>query len=486
MRKAVGRARTAPALIGLWIACVVMASGQTPGRPPRTAASLPETNPHTTPADLELGRAIYNGRCGQCHGLEGEGGRGSALNTGRFRHGGSDRELFLTIRNGIPNTEMPGAGNVADMEVWRMVAYVQQLGRRGVSEPTTGDATAGAAVYARAACAQCHTIDGQGGFLGPDLTDIGARRAVRHLRQSVVDPNADLPLDYRSVTVTDLKGTTTSGIHLNEDEYSVHLRDLAGNLRSFMKRDLKAIALPRQSLMPPYPALAGEDVENLVAYLASLRGARKTAPSQQPEPVVWTFDRLENIGGHKTTVVGEPRIVESPIGKAVEFDGLDDALFIDNHPLAGAAAFTIEAIFRPDGGEREQRWFHLSERDPATGADTDNRLLFEIRVVDGEWYLDSYSQSGAANKTLMNKAARHPLGAWYHVATVYDGQEVSNYVNGVRQGAAAVQLAPHGPGHTSVGTRINKVSFFKGAVRLARFTRRALSPGEFLPLPAQR
>ena len=97
-----------------------------------------------------MGRAVYNGRCGQCHGLEGEGGRGAALNTGRFRHGGSDRELFLTIRNGIPNTEMPGAGNLTDMEVWRMVGYVQQLGRQGASEPITGDATAGAAVYANA------------------------------------------------------------------------------------------------------------------------------------------------------------------------------------------------------------------------------------------------------------------------------------------------------------------------------------------------
>jgi putative heme-binding domain-containing protein len=486
MRKAMGGSRTAPTLIGLWIAYVVVASAQTPGRPPRTAANLPETNPHTTPADLELGRAIYNGRCGQCHGLEGEGGRGSALNTGRFRLGGSDRELFLTIRNGIPNTEMPGAGNVADMEVWRMVAYVQQLGRRGVSEPSTGDATAGAAVYARVACAQCHAIDGQGGFLGPDLSDIGARRAVRHLRQSIVDPNADLPLDYRSVTVTDLKGTTTSGIHLNEDEYSVHLRDLAGNLRSFMKTEVKAIALPRQSLMPPYPALAGADLENLVAYLASLRPARKSAAAGPADQTVWTFDRLDNIGGHKTTVLGEPKIVDSPLGKAVEFDGVDDALFIDNHPLAGAAAFTWEAIFRPDGGEREQRWFHLSERDPVTGADTDNRMLFEIRVVGDTWYLDSYNQSGAASKTLMNKQALHPLGAWYHVASVYDGKEFRNYVNGVREGSGEVHLAPHGPGHASVGVRINKVFYFKGAVRLARFTRRALSPSEFLTPPATR
>ena len=98
--------------------------------------------------------------------------------------------------------------------------------------------------------------------------------------------------------------------------------------------------------MPAYPALAATDLENLVAYLSSLRPVR-TSPREQADAAVWTFDRLDNIGGHKTTVLGEPRIIDSPVGKAVEFDGVDDALFIDNHPLAGAAAFTWEAIFRP-------------------------------------------------------------------------------------------------------------------------------------------
>ena len=200
---------------------------------------------------------------------------------------------------------------------------------------------------------------------------------------------------------------------------------------------------------------------------------------------VWTFDRLDNIGGHKTTVSGQPRVIDSPVGKAVEFDGVGDALFIDNHPLAGAATFTWEAIFRPDGGQREQRWFHLSEQDPATGADTDNRMLFEIRVVGDKWFLDSFNQSGTANKALMNQMALHPLGVWYHVASVYDGKEFRNYVDGVREGAADVSLAPHREGHASVGARINSVFHFKGAVHLARFTRKALSPSEFLRPAAQ-
>ncbi len=74
----------------------------------------------------------------------GEGGRGAPLNSGRFRHGGSDRELFLTVQKGIPNpnTEMPGGFGFPEVGIWRMVAYVQQLSRHGASEPVTGDAAA--------------------------------------------------------------------------------------------------------------------------------------------------------------------------------------------------------------------------------------------------------------------------------------------------------------------------------------------------------
>jgi len=151
---------------------------------------------------------------------------------------------------------------------------VQQLSRHGASEPVTGDAAAGKIVYQKNGCGQCHSIDGQGGFTGPDMTDIGAKRAVRHLRESVLDPDADIPLDYRTVAVTTLTGKSTGGIHLSEDEYSVHLRDMRGNLRSFMKSELEDVKLPRHSLMPAYTSLSKTDLENLVAYLSSLRPMR--------------------------------------------------------------------------------------------------------------------------------------------------------------------------------------------------------------------
>lgn len=215
----------------------------------------------------------------------------------------------------------------------------------------------------------------------------------------------------------------------------------------------------------------------------ALPDPRAAAPPDPPASETWIFDRLDQIGGHKVTILGDPKVIDSPVGKAIEFDGVDDALFLDVHPLAGAKTFTWEAIFRPDGGEVEQRWFHLNES-PATGANSENRMLFEIRAIGGQWCLDAFIQTGNASKALLDRKKLQPLGEWYHVAAVYDGREFRSYVNGVQDGAAELDLEPQGPGRTSVGVRINKVLYFKGAVAKARFTPSTLSPDEFMKLPS--
>lgn len=202
-------------------------------------------------------------------------------------------------------------------------------------------------------------------------------------------------------------------------------------------------------------------------------------------PEVWTFDRLDKIGGLRTMILGHPHVIKTPMGKAVQFNGVDDAIFLPEHPLAGAETFTFEAIFRPErGGAAEQRWFHLAEQDPKTGEDTETRFLFEIRVIGEQWCLDAFVHTPTANKALLYRNLLHPLDVWHQVAMVYDGKEFRSYVNGVLQGKADVHFEPEGPGHSSIGVRINKMFFFKGSVRQARFTRKALSPEEFVKVPA--
>ena len=195
---------------------------------------------------------------------------------------------------------------------------------------------------------------------------------------------------------------------------------------------------------------------------------------------MWKFDSITRIGGHAVTAEGHPRVIATAAGKAVEFGGVDDALFLDVHPLAGAETFTWEVIFRPDvGGAAEQRFFHFQENG------TLSRMLFEIRVIDGKWALDSFAMSGADSKALLDRAKLHSLGVWHHVAAVYDGRQYRSYVDGVLELAAEVHLAPQHAGRTSVGTRINRVNYFKGAVFAARMTNRALPPADFLKVPPE-
>src|SRR5580698_943769 len=100
----------------------------------------------------------------------------------------------------------------------------------------------------------------------------------------------------------------------------------------------------------------------VLAAVTSISGA-----SAQEKQTIWKFDNLESIGGLKASVEGHPKIVATADGgKAMEFNGVDDAIWIENHPLAGVTTFTMEAIFRPDGGDKEQRWFHIASIDPKT------------------------------------------------------------------------------------------------------------------------
>jgi hypothetical protein len=229
-----------------------------------------------------------------------------------------------------------------------------------------------------------------------------------------------------------------------------------------------------------------------ITVCAALAGAFLLVGADAPPAAeTWRFDRLDQIGGHPAKILGHPLLVDTNIGKAVLFNGVGDALQADAYPLAGADTFTWEVIFRPDpGGAPEQPFFHLQERDSKAGQDTATRMLFELRAIDGRWGFESVAASGTESKELIDHEKLHPFGVWCHGALVYDGHELRNYVNGVLEGSATVHLAPQGapsePGHTSVGTGIDLRSYFKGAIFLARMTRRALAPSEFLSVPGFR
>jgi hypothetical protein len=199
------------------------------------------------------------------------------------------------------------------------------------------------------------------------------------------------------------------------------------------------------------------------------------ARAARPGAVIWKIDNLRRIGGHAVNVIGDPRVIETPHGRAVLFDGARDGLLIESNPIEGARAFTVEAVIRPDaGGGAEQRWLHIQE----TAAD--NRVLLETRLRGDVWFLDTFIKHGDRRLTLFDEPFPHPAGAWRRVALVYDGAVMRNYVDGREELSGALAVGPLAAGRTSVGVRQNRVHWFKGAISELRFTPRALAPREFL------
>ena len=83
------------------------------------------------------------------------------------------------------------------------------------------------------------------------------------------------PFSGGSVEVVMKSGQTTSGIRLNEDDLSIQLRDTAGNLRSFLKENIREIRRDKPSLMPSWESrLSKAELADLVAFLNSLKGVQ--------------------------------------------------------------------------------------------------------------------------------------------------------------------------------------------------------------------
>ena len=240
--------------------------------PSAGAQSMPALSTASA-ADVATGKRLFDGQCAWCHGAEGVGAAGPSLQRATLRSAADDRALVQLIRAGIPGTEMPPFGlSLTETTAWQTAAYVRSLGR---SEPANvpGDAKRGAALYVSTGCATCHVIAGAGIGVGPELTTIGLQRGPAHLRESLLKPEAAHPSGYLVVKATSGAGAITRGIRANEDVFFVQIRDAAGKLHVFEKAKLAKLERELQgTLMPSYAQLPPAQMDDLVAYLVSLRG----------------------------------------------------------------------------------------------------------------------------------------------------------------------------------------------------------------------
>jgi putative heme-binding domain-containing protein len=225
-----------------------------------------------SPADVQAGKQLYRVNCANCHGPSGDSVSGVDLGHNKFRRASTDDEIVAIMIQGIRDTPMPPA-NLSDSQAHQVVAYLRSLAAAADSTSSKADLAHGRALFESKGCMDCHRVHGQGSRVGPDLTSIGARRKRDSIEESVVDPNAEILPENRYIQAVTREGTTITGRILNEDTFSIQLIDSKEHLLSLQKSDLSKFEFLKSSPMPSYKdKLTGEELNDLVGYLSSLKG----------------------------------------------------------------------------------------------------------------------------------------------------------------------------------------------------------------------
>jgi hypothetical protein len=197
--------------------------------------------------------------------------------------------------------------------------------------------------------------------------------------------------------------------------------------------------------------------------------------SAPPAPERWLIDSVTSIHGLTPTVLGSPTVTSTPQGDALCFDG-NDAVVLDDHPLDGLGAFTLEVLMRIDGvtdaALNQPRFLHI---EATTGP---ARATMEARVTDTNFYLDTFLLAGTASRTLADSTKLHPVGQWTWTALSYDGVTMRHYVEGVEDANGPVAVPAFGPGKMSLGVRQNMLYWFVGCIREVRVTATPLPPDQ--------
>ena len=252
--------------------------------PPSTANALARDS-----VKVEAGGNRFRQLCTGCHGRGGEGGQGEGqgpnLATSWEVRRAKDPELFGFIKNGVKGTAMP-AFNLPEEQIQQLAAFVRSLNAPADSLPVSGDVAAGEAVYfGKGECSSCHMIRGRGGYLGPDLSNIGATRRLGEIRQALLNPSVKPSEDYRPLMLKENAGKGLRAVAKHTTFWSSQILDEYGGLHMVHGEAVQHLDFLDKSWMTADYAhrLSPEEMTDLLAYLSRQAVRASTDTSLTPK-----------------------------------------------------------------------------------------------------------------------------------------------------------------------------------------------------------
>ncbi|HLJ10980.1 MAG TPA: PVC-type heme-binding CxxCH protein [Planctomycetaceae bacterium] len=158
-------------------------------------------------------------------------------------------------------------GSVEGATTAEMQHEIERLAK--VLKSEAGDPYLGKKLFT-AQCAKCHTLFGQGGQIGPDLTTF-KRDDVDNMLLSVVNPSAEIREGFETLLVVTDDGRTASGFLIDRDSQVLVLRGSDGQSTTIAQNKIEETLPQRKSMMPEglLKDYSDQQVRNLFAYLRS-------------------------------------------------------------------------------------------------------------------------------------------------------------------------------------------------------------------------
>lgn len=257
-------------IIGCAFLSALPAAGQLDRIPPPSSA-----NPLThNAAAVEAGQKRFRQLCSSCHGRDGEGGQGEGqgpnLMTSWEVRRARDQQLFNAVKDGVKGSSMPPFP-LPEQQIWELVSFVRSLNAPAYSIQVSGDAAVGEVIFfGKGECFSCHMIRGRGGYLGPDLSNIGALRRVSELREAIVSPKQLASEGYRPLLLRLSGDRQIRAIARHYSNWSIQALDENGKLH-LLRGDAIRQAIPQNKTWMPgniAQRLTRAEIDDVVAFLS--------------------------------------------------------------------------------------------------------------------------------------------------------------------------------------------------------------------------
>ncbi len=205
---------------------------------------------------------------------------------------------------------------------------------------------------------------------------------------------------------------------------------------------------------------------------------------QEPTSHLWILNSLSNIDGNNVSILGNPEVVATDLGDAIEFDGVGDRILVDANPIGEAKEFTVEVIFKPYGSALNQnndpRFIHIQDPNDSKS----KRVMMEIRVnASNQMYLDGFMLTDNDNLALIDETKTHATNEWIHAAITFKENTFTTYINGVMELSGTVNYDSKildRNGKTSIGARMDARNWYNGIVKCLKITHESLAPETFI------